>query len=92
LNYHKAHYAAESIDGLYGYRVDHSKPFFNEFVVACPRPVSEINVALLEEGIIGGYDLGPHYFHLQDRMLLCVTEKNTKEEIDRLVEVLGEMS
>jgi len=91
LNYHKAHYAANEINRLDGFSVDMSKPFFNEFVVACPRPVAEINDALLAEGIIGGYDLGQHYFHLQDRMLLCVTEMNAKEEIDRLVEILGGM-
>jgi len=89
LNYYKAHYAANEISRLDGYSVDMSKPFFNEFIVACPRPVVEINEALLREGIIGGYDLGPHYFHLTDRMLLCVTEMNGVEEIDRLVEILG---
>ena len=89
LNYHKAHYAANEINRLDGFSVDMSKPFFNEFVLSCPRPVAEINDALLAEGIIGGYDLGQHYFHLQDRMLLCVTEMNAKEEIDRLVEILG---
>ena len=92
LNYHKAHYAAREINRLDGYSVDMSKPFFNEFVVACPRPVARINEALLEEGMIGGYDLGQHYFHLQDHMLICVTEVNAKDEIDRLVEVLGGLS
>lgn len=92
LNYHKAHYAAEQINRLDGYSVDMSKPFFNEFVVACPRPVADINEALLEAGIIGGYDLGQHYFHLQDHMLVCVTETNGKDEIDRLAEVLGGLS
>ena len=92
LNYHKAHYAAERINRLDGYSVDMSKPFFNEFVVACPRPVADINEALLEAGIIGGYDLGQHYFHLQDHMLVCVTETNGKDEIDRLAEVLGGLS
>ena len=89
LNYHKAHYAADQIDRLDGFSVDLSKPFFNEFVVACPRPVAEINDALLAEGIIGGVDLGEHYFHLQDHMLVCVTETNSKAEIDRLAEILG---
>lgn len=92
LNYHKAHYAANEINRLDGYSVDMSKPFFNEFVVACPRPIAEINEALLAEGIIGGYDLGQHYYHLTDRMLLCVTEMNAKDEIDRLVEILGGLS
>ena len=40
--------------GSMAYSVDMSKPFFNEFVVACPRPIAEINEALLAEGIIGG--------------------------------------
>ncbi len=92
LNFHKAHYAADRISRLDGYSVDLSKPFFNEFVVACPRPVAEINAALLAEGIIGGVDLGEHYFHLQDHMLVCVTETNGKEEIDRLVVILGGLS
>ena len=69
-----------------------SKPFFNEFIVSCPRPVDEINAALLEQGIIGGYDLGQDYKHLKDHMLLCVTETNSMEEIDVMVETLGGLS
>ncbi len=65
-----------------------SKPFFHEFVVKCPRPVSEINDLLIEKGITGGYDLGADYANLKDHMLLCVTEVNTKEEIDALVDTL----
>ena len=89
LNYHKAHYAAAQIDQLDGYSVDMTKPFFNEFVVACPKPVAEINAALRDQGIIGGYDLAPHYYHLPNHMLLCVTECNARAEIDRLVNILG---
>ena len=92
LNYHKAHYAADQLNQLDGYSVDAAKTFFNEFVLSCPRPVAEINQALLQEGIIGGYDLGQNYFHLENHMLVCVTETNSKAEIDRLVEVLGGLS
>lgn len=92
LCYHKAHYAAKEIAALSGYEVDQSRPFFNEFVVKCPRPVSEINDRLIERGIIGGYDLGQDYPELQDHMLVCVTEMNRKDEIDALVEVLKEVS
>ncbi|HLU11242.1 MAG TPA: aminomethyl-transferring glycine dehydrogenase subunit GcvPA [Oceanobacillus sp.] len=92
LCYHKAHYAAKEIATLSGYEVDQSRPFFNEFVVKCPRPVSEINDRLIERGIIGGYDLGQDYPELQDHMLVCVTEMNRKDEIDALVEVLKEVS
>ncbi len=92
LNYHKAHYAADLISQLAGFSVDMSKPFFNEFVVSCPRLIAEINAILLENGILGGYDLGPHYYHLKDHMLLCVTETNSKDEIDHLVDVLEGLS
>lgn len=88
LCYHKAHYAADQIDKLAGFAVNRSKPFFHEFIVKCPKPVGEINAKLLEEGIVGGYDLGKDYAHLKDHMLLCVTEMNSKDEIDALVNTL----
>lgn len=88
LNYHKAHYAADAIDKVSGYQVNRAKPFFNEFVVKCPRPIAEINEVLIEDGIIGGYDLGKDYPQLANHMLLCVTEMNGKDEIDALVAVL----
>jgi glycine dehydrogenase subunit 1 len=92
LNYHKAHYAARQINAIQGYKVLDEKPFFNEFAVKCLKPVSEINDALIENGIIGGYDLGKDYAHLKDHMLLAVTEMNSKEEIDTLVEVLRSLA
>jgi glycine dehydrogenase subunit 1 len=92
LNYHKAHYAAKQINTIQGFKVLDEKPFFNEFAVKCLKPVSEINNALIEEGIIGGYDLGKDYPHLKDHMLIAVTEMNTKEEIDTLVEVLRSLA
>ncbi len=91
LCYHKAHYAAKQIDTIKGFRVDMDKPFFHEFVVKCPRPVSEINQHLIERGIIGGYDLSSDYPHLKDHMLVCVTEMNNKDEIDELVNGLKDV-
>lgn len=91
LCYHKAHYAAKEIVGLPGYEVDESHPFFNEFVVKCPRSVSQINDRLIERGIIGGYDLGRDYAELSNYMLVCVTEMNPRDEIDALVEILKEV-
>ncbi len=93
LCYHKAHYAADQIDRLEDYTVLREKPFFKEFVVRCPRPVSEINRLLLDEwGIIGGYDLGRDYPHLKNHMLICVTEMNSREEIDLFVEALEDVA
>jgi glycine dehydrogenase subunit 1 len=90
LCYHKAHYAAEKIDALQGYALWNRGAFFHEFVVACPRPVGEINDRLLEAGILGGYDLGQDYPQLKDHMLIAVTEANSRHEIDALTDLLEE--
>lgn len=92
LNYHKAHYASQKINEIPGYDLCFDTPFFNEFPICCPRPVSEINELLLENRIIGGYDLGNEYPSLKDHMLIAVTEKSSKEEIDFFCDTLKEVS
>jgi glycine dehydrogenase subunit 1 len=92
LCFHKAHYAAEAIAGLPGYSLWSPIPFFNEFVIQTPVPVAEINDLLLDNDILGGYDLSQDYPALDRHMLLAVTEMNTREDIDRLVQMLSEVS
>jgi glycine dehydrogenase subunit 1 len=92
LCYQKAHYAAGKIEKIKGYSLCFDAPFFHEFVVCCPKPVAEINAHLLEHGFLGGYDLGQDYPALKNHMLIAVTEMNTKDEIDALVEVLEEVA
>ena len=91
LCYHRAHYAAAQIAGIPGYAV-HGGPFFKEFVVRCPRPVAEVNAALCDQQIVGGYDLGADEPQLGNAMLLAVTEMNSKADIDRLVVALAEVT
>jgi glycine dehydrogenase subunit 1 len=92
LCYHKAHYAAGKIAKIKGYSLCFETPFFHEFLVCCPKPVEEINDHLLEHGFLGGYDLGRDYPSLQNHMLIAVTEMNTKDEIDAMVDVLAEVA
>ncbi len=92
LNYDKAHYAADQISKLKGFEVLDLGAFFNEFVVRTPKPVSELNLLLLDYDILGGYDLSADYPELENHMLLAVTEMNTKEDIDYLVEILQEVA
>jgi glycine dehydrogenase subunit 1 len=92
LCYQKAHYAAAQLGKINGYQVTYNEPFFHEFTLTCPQPVEEINAHLLEHGIIGGYDLGQDYPSLENHMLIAVTEMNSKEDIDTLVEVLSEVN
>ena len=91
LCYQKAHYAASELSTVNGYEVLPGT-FFHEFVLMCPRPASEVNAHLLEHGILGGYDLGQDYPALKNHMLVAVTEMNSKEDIDALVEVLSEVN
>ena len=89
LCYHKAHYAASLIEKIPGYSLPLTGAYFREFVVECPRPVAEINNALLERKIIGGLDVSEY---VPNGMLVCCTEMNTKEEIDRFAEALAEVA
>jgi glycine dehydrogenase subunit 1 len=92
LCYQKAHYAAQQLSQIDGMGLCFTEPFFHEFALCVNRPVEEVNKHLLEHGIIGGYDLGQDYPALKDHMLIAVTEMNSKEDIDVLVQVLSEVS
>ncbi|MBL8062299.1 MAG: aminomethyl-transferring glycine dehydrogenase subunit GcvPA [Anaerolineales bacterium] len=91
LCYQKAHYAAAELSKIDGFGLCHTEPFFHEFVLCCSKPASEVNQYLLDNGILGGYDLGKDYPDMQNHLLVCVTEMNSKDEIDTLVEILKEM-
>ncbi|HTP00053.1 MAG TPA: aminomethyl-transferring glycine dehydrogenase subunit GcvPA [Anaerolineales bacterium] len=91
LCYQKAHYAARQLSKISGMGLCFTDPFFHEFALCLGRPAEEVNAHLLEHGILGGYDLGQDYPSLKDHLLIAVTEMNTREEIDALVEVLSEV-
>lgn len=86
----KSHYAAAQIAALPGYAVSVPGPYVKEFVVHCPAPVRGVNEHLLERGVLGGFDLGKVRDELNRHMLVCVTELNTREDIDQLAAALGD--
>jgi glycine dehydrogenase subunit 1 len=92
LCFHKAHFAAQQISQIPGFKLWSKEPFFNEFTLTCPVPVEEINNHLLDHGILGGFDLGKDYDGMEKNMLIAVTELNTRDDIDQLVEALKEYS
>ncbi|WP_210618850.1 aminomethyl-transferring glycine dehydrogenase subunit GcvPA [Mammaliicoccus lentus] len=63
---------------------------FNEFVVKFSQPIAELNEKLLQDGFIGGFDLGFVDDNLKNHMLIAVTELRTKDEIDTFIEKVGE--
>ena len=84
----KAHYAFDKLTELGKYKKVFNKPFFKEFVVASDTDPEKISSTLREENIIGGYDLSKDYPKYKNAVLYAVTEKRTKDEIDKLSSVL----
>ncbi len=62
----RAHYAQRRICAIPGFAPLFQRPFFDEFVVKTPLPPGEINTALRDLGIVGGYDLSRDYPELGD--------------------------
>jgi glycine dehydrogenase subunit 1 len=93
LCYQKAHYAAEQIAKLPGFELAFpNTPFFHEFVIKTPKPVNEINLQLEHHWILGGYDLSQDYPEMENQMLIAVTEKISREDIDEFVAALQEVT
>ena len=81
----KAQYAFDALTKSGKYKpMFPGQPFFKEFALTSDKAVEDVNSALLKENILGGYDLGKDYSNLKNGLLLAVTEKRTKEEIDKL--------
>ena len=88
-NLQKAHYAASRIAALDGFGLRFTAPFFNEFVVRCPRPATELARELLDKRIVGGLSLANHYPEMSDSLLVCVTETAKRSVIDDFISALA---
>jgi glycine dehydrogenase subunit 1 len=65
---------------------------FKEFALRVGRPAQEVIAAARERGVHPGYALKRDYGGMEDAILVCVTEKKTKADVDRLAEVLAEVA
>lgn len=91
-NAQKTAYAARRISEIEGFSMAFSAPKFNEFVVRAPKDAGEILETMrTEKDIIGGIALSRYYSENPNDFLVCVTETNTKAQIDALVEGLREI-
>lgn len=92
LNLQKCHYAKERLASIPGLSLAFDAPVFNEFVIRLPEDtdMKKLQTRLLEAGFIGGYELGRSYAELSAHMLVAVTEKRTKAEIDQFACLLEE--
>ena len=85
----KAAYLSRKITAIPGFSLKFSKPFFREFVLETPIPAAEVIVRMLEKKVFAGYDLSPHG---ENGLLVAVTEKRTKEELDAFAASLASLS
>ena len=100
LGPHGLREVGELCSGLAGYAKERigfplvfpQKATFKEFAVRVGRPADEVVAAAREQGVNPGYPLRRDYAGLEDALLVCVTEKRTPAEIDRLAEVLAEVA
>ena len=82
----KAHYAAREITKLQGFSLPYSAPFFNEFVVKASLAAADLLEKLAnDKGIDGGIALSRFNSNRPNDFLVCVTETNTRGQIDALV-------
>jgi glycine dehydrogenase subunit 1 len=85
----KSHYLAERLCASGRFSLAFDAPFFKEFVVRdAEDDVEGLLKTALDHGILAGLTLGRWYPELSDCLLIAVTEKRTKEEMDSLVETL----
>ena len=91
LNLEKAEFAKQLLEKIPGVQVKRNSPTFNEFTVFLPKSASLVVEAMIEKGIAAGFPLGRYYPGMDRYLLIAVTEKRTKEEIERCAQSLEEV-
>ena len=72
-----------------GVRALHEQPVAREFALALEAPVEEVIERCAAEGVNPGTALGRHYPEHPDGLLVAITERRSRADIDRLADVLG---
>jgi len=88
LNRDKSEYAKARLAELPGVTVLQTAPTFNEFTICLPKPADQVVATLLDKGIAAGLPLGQFYAGSENMLVVTVTEKRSKKEIDLLVKEL----
>jgi glycine dehydrogenase subunit 1 len=82
-------YAREQLAAVEGVRLLHDQPVVREFAVELDAPVGQVIARCREQGVNPGYALGRDYPEHANGLLVAITERRTKADIDRLASVLG---
>ena len=82
-------YARERLAAVDGVELLHEAPVVREFAVRLDAPVAAVLDRCAERGIAAGYPLGREYPEHEDGLLVAITERRSREQIDELAEALG---
>ncbi len=82
-------YARERLAAVGGVEPLHAAPVAREFAVRLDAPVDRVLERCAERGIAAGYPLGREYPEYEDGLLVAITERRTRAQIDELAEALG---
>jgi glycine dehydrogenase subunit 1 len=85
----KAHYAAERLGAVPGVALRFAQPFFKEFTLRLPKSPERVVAKLARGGILAGIPLKSFDRSLKDCLLVAVTEKRTRDEIDAFADALA---
>ncbi len=81
-------YARERLEALEGVELLHEAPVVREFAIRIDAPVAAVLDQVSEEGIAAGYPLGREYPEYGDGLLVAITERRSRADIDRLADAL----
>jgi glycine dehydrogenase subunit 1 len=82
-------YARDRLTALDGVAALHDQPVVREFAVTLDAPVDEVIECCVAEGVNPGYAMHRDYPEHENGLLVAITEKRTRSDIDRLAETLG---
>jgi glycine dehydrogenase subunit 1 len=82
-------YARERVAAVDGVSLIHDHPVVREFAIALDAPAEQVLAFCRGQGLAAGYPLGRDYPELGEALLVAVTERRTRADIDRLAETLG---
>jgi len=91
LCFNKSEYLKEELSKVSGVSICNTQSTFNEFVIKTALTSADLLEKLSQKGFYAGVDLSALYENKSNEILISVTEKRTKEDMDALVKAIGEV-
>jgi glycine dehydrogenase subunit 1 len=85
----RTHYARETLTALDGVEALHTRPVVREIALTLDAPVNAVIERCAAEGVAAGVPLGADYPEHENGLLVALTERRSRADIDRLADVLG---